>query len=339
MTLLNKILIGIGAFLTIGLLSIICYQQIQLNKQAIAMQTQITAQKTLIDGLTRSSSAWATKDDVASLLASNGVNATDLAAIKSDMSSVKAKLDAANVITVDSTPTHTTNQPSTSVGPANPHPPKPVTENCPNGGTVTCPNGDPFGYAKAPQNFALNEKFGTLSVPFGQSTFDASKADPWSLTTLQREYVVTNVVGTDENQKATVYNKFSIKVDGKIYTAPITTATTETIIPTASWSFNPKLHLGVDTGVDVTHFGAAVTPSVTVQVLSYGTDKVQPDLSVLQVGGGYNTVTRVPELVVRPLSYNIGKHIPLMSNLFVGPSIQLGTDGNVILGLGLHTSL
>lgn len=339
MTILNKILIGIGAFLTIGLLSIICYQQIQLNKQAVAMQTQITAQKTLIDGLTRSSSALVTKEDLAALLASNGVNSADLAAIKSDMSSVKATLAAANVITVNSTPTNTTNLPSSSVGPANPNPPKPVTENCPNGGTVTCPNSDPFGYTKAPQNLTLNEKFGTLSVPFGQSTFDASKVDPWSLITFQREYVVTNVIGTDQNQKATVYNKFAIKVNGQTYTAPVTTATTETIIPTASWSFNPKLHLGVDTGIDVTHLGAAVTPNATVQVLSYGTDKVQPDLSVLQVGGGYNTVTRVPELVIRPVSFNIGKHIPLMSNLFVGPSLQLGTDGNVILGLGLHTSL
>src|ERR1700679_407286 len=190
MTLLNKILIGIGVFLTVGLLSIICYQQIQLNTQNIAMLSQITAQKTLIDGLTLFSSALVTKDDLAVLLASNGLNAADLAAIKADMSSVKATLNAANVITVNSTATNTTGQPSSSVGPKNPTPPKPVTVTCPGGTTETCPNTDPFGYNAAPQNFALNEKFGTLSVPFGQSTFDATKADPWSLTTLQREYVV-----------------------------------------------------------------------------------------------------------------------------------------------------
>lgn len=338
MSLLNRILIGIGAVLTLGLLSIIVYQQIQLNKQQIATQTQIVAQKQLIDGIIRSSSAWATKDDVASLLAANNVNSADLKAIQQDMSSVKSTLSAANVITVNSTGTNVTNQPSSSAGPKKPAP-APITQNCPNGGTVTCPNTDPFGYQSAVQNYALSESFGTLKVPFGQVTFDASKSAPWNVTTSPREYVVTNVVGTDENRKTTVYNKFAIKVNGQTFVTPITTSTTETVVPTAKWSFNPRLHLGIDSGIDVTHLGAAVTPNAAVQVFSYGTDKVQPDLSILQVGGGYNTVTRVPELVVRPVSYNIGKHLPLMNNLYVGPSIQLGTDGNVILGLGLHTAL
>lgn len=338
MTLLNKILIGIGSVLTVGLLSIIVYQQIQLNRQQIAMQTQITAQKTLIDNITRSSSTWATKDDIAGLVTANGVNSADLAAMKQDLASVKATLTGANVITINSTPQNTTNQPSSSTGPKNPTP-APVVVNCPSGGTATCPNTDPFGYQTTPQNFALNEQFSTIKIPFGQVTFDASKQNPWSYNTAQREYIVTNVIGTDENQKPIVENKFTIKVNGQTYSAPITTAQTETIQPTASWSFNPRLTLAMDSGVDVTHLQGAFTPNARVQLFSYGTDKKQPDLSILQVGGGYNIINKVPEVVVTPVSYNIGKHLPLMDNLYVGPSIQYGTDGNVIIGLGLHSLL
>jgi hypothetical protein len=300
------------------------------------MQTEVLAQKQLIDNMTRSSSTWATKDDIAALAAANGVTATDLAAIKADMASVKATLSGINTITATSTPTHSANQPSSSVGPANPNPPAPTAVTCPGGTTVTCPISDPYGFQKNPQNYDLAETFGTIKVPFGQVTFDASKADPWSLTVPNREYVVTNVIGTDENQKPVVYNKFNIKVNGQSYAVPITTATTETIQPKPSFSFNPRLTLGVDTGVDLTKLQGAVTPDVTVQLFSYGTDKKQPDLSILQVGGGYNTVTKVPEIVVNPVQYNIGQHIPLMDNLYVGPTLQYGTDGHFIVGAGIH---
>lgn len=339
MTSLNKVLIIIGAIITVGLFSIIVMQHYEMKTQTAAMQAQITAQKTLIDGITRSSSTYATKDDIATLLASNGVNAQALAAIQADMATVKATVTAANAIAVDSTGQDSTNQSSTSTGPKQPAP-KPVTVACPSGGSVTCPTTDPYGYQITPQNFALNEEFGTLKVPFGTATFTASQPAPWSVDIPQREYDVSNIIGTDENQKITVYNKFSIKVNGQSYATPITTAATEQLYPAAKWSFfNPRLYLAIDAGINVTHPEAAVVPRVALQLMSYGKYKNQPDFSILQVGAGYNIVSKTPEVSITPFAFNLGGHIPLIQNLYIGPTLQYGTDGNFSVTGGLGAGL
>ena len=339
MTLTTKIMIWFGTILTVGLLSVIVYQQIQINKQQNAIATEMISQKQLIDGIMRSQSTWATKDDVKNLLDANGVNATALSAIQKDMSSINSTLTAANIAVINSQGQVATNIPSTSVGPKNPLTP-PTVVNCPGGGTVTCPNNDPFGYQQNEQDLALNEDFSSLKVPIGTVKFNAANPKPWSLDIKPREYSVVNVIGTDDNQRLSVYNKFSVKVDNKQYDIPITTAQTQQIYPTAKWSwFNPRLYAGLDMGVNVNHLEGAITPSANIQVMSYGKYKNQPDFSILQIGGGYNVISKTPELTITPFTYNVGQHIPLMNNLYVGPSIAVGTDGNVLVNLGLRVGL
>src|SRR5271155_313337 len=119
---LGKILVFIGIILSLGLLCFVVYTQHQLSVQQTAIQTEQIAQRQLIDGVVRSQTTWATKADVSTLLASNGVNAAALAAIQADMSSVKASLTTANVVTVNSQAQNTTNQTSNGTGIVNPTP-------------------------------------------------------------------------------------------------------------------------------------------------------------------------------------------------------------------------
>lgn len=333
---LTKILVGIGVVVTLGMLGLILYQQHELKTQQTAIQTQITQQQQLVDGIMRSSSQWATKGDLQTFADQNGIN---LKAIQDNLNQLNSQLASINVVTVDSNGQKQGSLPSSGQGPANPNTPPPTTVACTPGGTATCPSTDPFGYQKAEQDFALNEDFGTLKVPFGSVGFSAWQQNPWSVNIPPREYNVDTVVGVDENQKQTIYNKFSVKVNGKDYEVPIKTATTKQQYPSPTWSWwNPRLLMGIDGGLNINHVQGEFTPHVSVGIMSYGQYKTTPDFSILEVGLGYGTVNKTAEVVITPVAYNIGKNLfsPLMNNTYIGPSVQIGTDGSIGVGAGLR---
>jgi hypothetical protein len=329
---LGKILVFIGILLSLGALGFVIYTQHQLSVQNTAIQTEQLAQRQLIDGVVRAQTTWATKQDVTALIESNGINAAALAAIQADMSAVKATLNTANVVTVNSQAQNTTSQPSTGTGPANPTPPTQV---------AGCPSVDPFGFMKAQQTYTLNEQFGKLQVPFGTVGFSAFQAQPWSVNVLAREYTVDNVIGTDEDQRNVVYNQVNIKEGNNTYTLPITSSTTKQIFPTAKFSFwNPRLLLGTDAGFNLNTLKGEVSPNINLGIMSYGQYKTTPDLSILEVGVSYQAINKTAAVTLTPVSYNIGKNwfSPLMTNTYVGPSISYGTDGKWTPGLGLRVS-
>jgi hypothetical protein len=333
MSLSTKILIWLGVIVTLGALGFIIYNQHQISAKQLAIESQVIAQKQLVDGIVRSQSSWATKDDIDKFTKDNGIN---LKAIQEDLDKLHSEVSAVNVAVADSYGQHVGNLPSTSTGPSNPKPPAPVT--CKDG--TPCPNTDPFGYLTKQQNLALNEDFGTLKVPFGSVGFSAWQQSPWSIDIKPRDYHVSTVIGTDENQRMSVYNKFVVEVDGKKYDVPIKTATTEQVYPDAKFSWwNPRAFLGANGSVGVNPVQGEFTPSLSLQIMSYGRYKTQPDFSVLQAGVGYGTVSKRPQVVVTPFAYNIGKHIPFMNNTYIGPVISVGTDGNVFLGGGLSVGL
>jgi hypothetical protein len=331
-TILNKILLIVGAIITAGALGLIIYNQFEHKAQLTAIQTQVVQQQQLIDGIVRSQSSYASSADLAKFAADNDIN---LKAIQANLTTLNSSLAAINVITVTSTGQTTTNQSSTGTGPANPKPPT-TTVACTNG---TCPNPDPNGFMKAEQQLALNEDFGTLKVPFGTVGFSAWQAAPWNTTILPRTYNVDTVVGTDANERQTFYNKFTVDVGGHTYDIPIAKATTEQQVPTATWSWwNPRILMGLDGGINISRVKGEFTPSVNLGIMSYGQYKTTPDFSILEVGLGYGTVNKTGELVITPVSYNIGKKLfsPLMNNTYIGPSLQIGTDGSFGVGAGLR---
>ena len=319
---LIKILVAIGAILTIGVLGFIVYNQIQIKNQQTAIQTQLVEQKQLVDGIMRSQNQYATKEDIDKFAKDNNVN---LSAIKDDLAKLNAQVTSINVVIASSHGQHGTHIPTTP-GPVNPHPVDPN-------------NPDPYGYMKAQQNLALNEDFGTVKVPFGQVGFSAWQEKPWSIDINQRDYSVATVVGTDENQRQYFYNKFTVATGGKTYDIPIKTATTKQEYPSPKWSWwNPRLLMGLDGGVNITNVKGEFTPSINVGIMSYGQYKTTPDFSILEVGVGYGTVNKTAQVVVTPVAYNIGKNLfsPLMNNTYIGPSLQIGTDGSIGAGAGLR---
>lgn len=322
MSIFTKILLSIGAIIVMIALAFIIYSQRQISERQISIETQLVKQKELVDGITRSQNEYATKDDINKFIKDNNVN---LKSIQDDLGRLGASITAANIVTVHSSGQVTNNVPSTTTGGINPVP-------------VTIP--DPFGYLHSTQLLSLNENFGNTLVPIGQIGFSAWQQAPWNVDILPRTYKVVNVIGTDENQRAYVYNKFTVQVNNKSYDVKIDTAETKQEFPEAKWSlWNPRLFLGMDGGVTIQKVKGEFVPNVNVGIMSYGRYKNQPDFSVLQVGVGYGTVSQNIQFNIMPAAYNIGKHIPLMSNMYLGPSIHIDTGGAISIMAGIRVGL
>ncbi len=327
MSLSSKILAICGAILVIGLLGFIVYQRHQISSRQSAIESQIVAQKELLDGIVRSQSTWATRDDVNKLITANGLN---LKTIQDDLENLHAEISAVNIAVSSSSAQHGTNVP-TKPGPnTNPNPINPN-------------NPDPFGYMKNQQQLTLEENFLNVKVPIGTVGFSAWQKEPWNYDIKAREYHAATVIGKDENQRDYVYNKLTVKVEGKDYTLPIKTATTTQVYPEAKFSFwNPKLHLSAGGGVNLTQapLSGSANIGVTLGIMSYGKYKTNPDISILQVGAAYQTGTNRPSVVVNPISFNVGGILPkgLVNNTYVGPSVQVDTAGNVITGANVSVA-
>jgi len=336
MSLSTKILLIVMGVLLFGSMSFIIYMQVQNSNRQAAIETSMIAQRDLIDGIVRSQSQWTTKADMEKFITDNGVN---LKAIQDDMDKLNAQVTAVNVIVSASNGQHGTNVPSTGPGNTNPNPTVPT---CPDG--TVCPNADPFGYMKTEQTLALNEDFGKVKVPFGKVGFSAWQKAPWSVDINPREYHVASVIGTDENQRLSVYNKFTMKVDGKDYEVPIKTAITQQVYPDAKFSFwNPKLFITTGGGINVTSLPVNGTFNAggTFGFISYGKYKTTPAISLLQVGAGYSSNKNEFAVIVNPVNVNIGGIFPagVVSNTYVGPSVQITPSGSVFVGANLSIGL
>lgn len=324
MSLSTKILLILGGIITVGLLGLIVFKQFEISSRQQAIEAQVVSQKELADNIMRSQASYATKDDIDKLIKDNGVN---LQAIQDDLSTLHAEVNSVNTVVVTSSGQHSTSVATSSTGPSNPNPVDPS-------------NPDPNGFLSKQQNIDLDENFSGVKVPIGQVSFSAWQKNPWGINVLAREYHVVNVIGTDENQRNYVYNKVTIKSGDKDYDVKIAQAKTEQEYPEAKWSwFNPRLYVGVDGGVNVSSVKGEFTPDVNVSFMSYGRYKTQPDFSILGAGVGYGAVSKKVQLVITPVTYNVGQHIPLMNNTYIGPSLHIGTDGDISIMGGVRVGL
>lgn len=266
MSVTTEALIFVGVLLGLSGMSLIIYNQSTMAKQQQAIQEQVIQQKTLIDGLVQSSNQYVGKNDLNNFIQQN---TNDLKAIQNNLSSLGAALTAANTVTVDSQGQVGTNLSSTNTAPSGAKP-TPVTIKCTNGDTVTCPISDQFGYQTNIQTLALNEDFSALKVPIGNVSFSASQPAPWSIDILPRQYNVTSVIGTDENERVYVDNKFTVAINNKMYNIPIVTAKTEQVFPPSKFSWwNPRLLLGVDGGINTSFVRGEFAPNISLGIMSW----------------------------------------------------------------------
>jgi hypothetical protein len=329
-----KAKLGIAAgvvALIAALCFVIWYQRQLLNKQA-ALESQIVEMQRLQDGIVRSQASYVSKDDLKKFAKDSNI---DLGPIQDDLKKLHAEIQGINRTVVVTPGFIGTNLPSTNVTP-NPNPTQ--APKCPDG--TECPNTDPFGYMKSTQELKLEEPFNDKEkVPWGTVKFSAWRDKPWDLSVSPREYSAVTVLSVDDNGRHFVHNKISIKVDGKEHTLPITDSKFVEQYPESSFRFDPSLYLGVDAGLMFKSVRGEVTPNLQMFLFSYGQTKVNPDWIFLGLGIGYETQQNNIGFVLSPADYNIGKLLPLIDNLYLGPTLSIDAAGNVGLLGGLRVGL
>lgn len=341
---LNKVLIYVAGLAVLAAIVFIIFRQNEIQEKQAAIETSIVEQKNLMDQIQRSGGVYATKEDIEAFLKNAGFNTKN---IKKDLKDLGAKINSGNVVVVDSKGHKETDVPSSSEGPENPDIgllTQKLELSCGTDKTnkfdmSLC---DPFGYIARQQNLDLSEKFGNTDVPIGQVGFSAWKEKPWSVDIRPRQYKVVTVVGLDQDQRSYYYNRFTVDVDGKEYPVQITSSQTRQEVPSASFHWwNPHLFLNAGGGYNLNENKGNVNLGLSLGVMSYGRYRNSPALSILQVGGGFDFVTKRPQITLAPVNVNLGNlfNTKLISNTYVGPTVQLNTGADWSVGLGLSLGL
>lgn len=322
MTWQNKILISLAALLVIvGFVAIIKYQHDTIEKQR-NIETSLIEMKHLAEGITRAQSQYATPKDIENFAKEIGIK---LDPIRDDLKNLGADVKTVQQIKVITQGYSATGLPSDTSVAKNPTEPT-VTE-------------DKFGYLKASQVLKLNEPTGTANVPFGEVKFNAWKERPWDLIVLPRTYSVTNVLAQDDDGKHYAYSKFGVDVEGKHYDLQVTQNKMLEEMPSSKFRFNPTLLFGIDAGVYWSTPQFELNPNLQLALFSYSQTKQLPQWLFLGLGMGYSTQIQEVSFIMSPVNYNIAEHIPLIKNLYIGPSVSLDTKGNFAILGGVRVSL
>lgn len=321
-----KIAMIFGMIVVIAsLLLMLKWQHDQLQKQA-ELEKSVVEMKQLAHDIIRGQSKTVTQDDLEKLAKQAGI---DLSTIRKNLDQLNAQVNGISTLFVTSSGSNQTNLPSTG---STPRPGDPTV--------VSCPGCDPFGYLTHAQILALQESFSDgRKIPFGEAEFKAWEEKPWGLKVYPRKYAVTTVLGVDENGKHYTYSTFTVTTNGQKYPVKIDESKFAEEKPEAKFRFSPRLYLGLDIGARVKPPNIEVNPNLQVALFSYGQTKVTPDWTFLGLGFGYATQSKELSLVVSPVNYNVAQHLPLVENLYVGPTVTLDTGGNVAVLGGIRVGM
>jgi len=322
--------------LVLAILAFIIYQQNEIIQRQKYAEKSVVEMKQLRDDIVRHQAAYATKDDVEQVIKDAGL---DLKPIKDDLKKLDGRLKAVSILVAETPGYYGTSLPNTAVipGPA----PEPVVVECPDGGQVECPNPDVHGYLNKFVLREIEEPFsnGKL-VPVGSAGFKAWEENPWTIEVLPRKYQAATVLSQDEEGRHFAHSQLSIEVDGQRHQVPIDDAKLVEVLPRKRVRFAPRLYLGVDGGVIAnppTH--ADVVPNLQMSFLSYGHVKPDPHWTFLNAGVGYEAETKGVAILFSPVNYNVGKPLPFVENLHVGPSFSIDPASNFGILLGMRVGL
>lgn len=323
-----------GAIVLVATLLLVLKWQHDIMEHQSTIDKSFVEMKQLSDNIARAQARYVTAQDLEKFAKQNNV---DLKPIRDDLANLDAQIRGLSVAVVATPGYHGQNLSSSSTTPREGGAPS-TTVPCKDG---VCPNVDPFGYGSNVQSFAINEPLGDgTNVPFGETKFRAWQDRPWEVRVYPRSYSSTTVLGEDENGKHYTYHKFSIVTNGKTYPVKVTEAKFVEEAPDSSFRFSPRLYLGVDAGTYVNPLPKAeVTPNMQISLFSYGRTKVSPTWTLLGIGLGYESQASRLGVIVSPVNYNVGKHLPLVENLFVGPSVSVDTEGSFAVMGGLRVGL
>lgn len=331
---LNSILTAFVAVLAIGLIIVAYFTWKSLRDENQLLRNEIVESKKLTDTLIRSSTKWATKDDVVAAL-SGLVTKEDLNKIQNDLNSLGSRLSAVGQTIGTIKAKIAQLEASDREGPENP--------------VATCSDGkiiDVHGYTKKPQ---IKELEDSNKAPLANVQFDASKEKPWSYEAYRRDYKVVTVVGKKEDGQLTFHQQlqYSVPDKNKDKSYNIELLSSEYLqvpLKNQMFWFNPILDVNIFVGGNLYPFAQwsgrpdsmfSFGADIGLSLSSYGETKADSWFRLFRLGVGYDAERRAGHFSFAPFAFNIGKPLPLLTNLYLTPQIAIDTAGGLILGLGI----
>lgn len=333
----NTIITIISCVLIIGLLVLGFFAWKNTKKENEQLRSQITEFKALTETLVRGSTTWATKKDLEEQL-KNLLTKEELAALNKDLREIGASL-----IVVGNTVGRVERRVA-KLEASDSQIPNP-------GGGIECPSGGLIDTHEYTRNTQVKELVDANVAPVALVKFDASSATPWDYETYEKEYKLTTIVGKRDSGQMVLDYKLTYSVPEKgTKEYPIKIVSSDHLqVKNKNKMFwvNPTLDISVFGGGTVSQFAPGPgRPSpfsagvdLGLNISSYGETKVDSSFKFFRVGVGYNIERQSAHLSVAPITYNVGKPLPLITNLYVGPTLAVDTAGGITLNLGVGLQL
>lgn len=306
-----------------------------LTEENARLRSDITEFKKLTESLVRSSTTWATKDDLKNDL-KNFLKKEDLKALEDDIKKIGARLTAVGKTVGVISNKVAKLEASDSEGPENPDT---DLRFCDDGRLI-----DIHNYTKAPQFKLITD---VNMAPLTEVQFDASKKAPWSYNVYQREYKLITAVSKKDSGQLVFHHNLEYSVPEKSnQTYKVNLISSEykqTPTPNQMFWLNPKLDGNFFIGGNV--YGFAQGPGRPFTILSmgldlgltlssYGETKVDSWFRLFRFSLGYNIERRAGHFAFAPIAFNLGKPLPLLTNLYLSPQVGLDTAGGLTVNMG-----
>jgi hypothetical protein len=327
--------VGVALIIALGIVGYLGYRQLMFENAQL--RNEVTEFKQLTETLVRASTQWTTKSDLKDSLA-NLMTTEDLKALRSDMRKQGAVISAVGRTVGQLDGRISKLEQSDSQGPVN-------------DGVVKCEDGrlvDTHRYTERTQTKRVKDK---NEAAVADVTFDASKSKPWDYKVFGRQYNLTTVLSKKDSGQLNFYNvlKYKTEADGnKEFPITLSSSDFKQANPESKFYWlNPRLDLGIFAGakaLSVPLLGndntlVSVGADLGLSLMSYGETKVESWWRFARFGAGYNINRDAFQLSFAPALFNVGKVLPLITNMYLGPNVGLDSGGGMTINLGLGVQL
>jgi hypothetical protein len=207
---------------------------------------------------------------------------------------------------------------------------------------------DVHGYTLATQ---IKEITDANEAPLAQVQFNAANSKPWGYETYGREYKLTTVVGKQDSGQLSFHHKLIYSVPSKSkeeYPVTIISSDYQQVqLKNKMFWLNPILDVSIFVGGQVYQFAPgpgrnsilSTGADLGLSLSSYGETKADSWVRLFRFGVGFNMERQAAQFSIAPLTFNIGKPLPLITNLYVMPLFAIDTAEGMTLNLGIGLQL
>jgi hypothetical protein len=327
------VFVGVILIVVLGVVGYFAYKA--LMDENLRLQNEVVEFRTLTETLVRSSSKWATKKDLEDDLKSF-MTKDDYNVLRRDIDKLGANLMAVGRTIGTIKRKVSSLEKSDDQGPDNSN-----IKICEDGKLV-----DVHGYTQRPQIKLLTD---INIAPVAEVQFDASNKKPWSYDVFQRNHYLTTVVSKKASGQMVFHHKLEYSVpekdkDKKYKVNIVTSDFKQTPEKSKMFWLNPKVDANFFAGGAVYRFAdgpgrpnniVSLGVDVGLSLSSYGPTKVDSWFRLFRIGMGYNIERQAGHFSVAPFAFNMGKPLPLLTNLYLTPQVAVDTGGGITVNLGI----